>query len=284
MGTALMATADFDGITLEYEVRGAGEPLALIHLAPYAESFLPLMDQPALAGYRLVRYHRRGYGRSSRPTGRVTIPDQATDLARLLEELDISRAHIAGHSYGGLIALQLALDRPDLVASLVLMEPALRVRSGGPASQDLSRLMAPGFQRYRDGDAEGAVDAFLSATFAPGFRDHLDRVLPGGWSQAVRDAETFFKIENPELQHWQFGEAEARRITVPLLSLGGELSHPAFTEMEVLLREWFPQLETVRIDGVDHKLHLQQSSRVAAALAEFLARHQISAEPTASPT
>ena len=279
MGPAEMSTANFDGVTLEYEVRGAGEPLALIHLAPYAQSFLPLMDQPALAAYRRVRYHRRGYCGSSRSTSRITMSDQAADLAHLLEHLDVSCAHVAGHSYGGLIALQLALDRPDLVASLVLMEPALRVRSGGPASQDLTHLMAPAFQLYRAGDTEAAVDAFLSATFAPGFRDHLDQILPGGWSQAVRDAETFFGTENPELQHWEFGEAEARRIPVPVVSIGGELSHPAFTEIQELLRAWFPQLETVRIEGVDHMLHLKQPGLVATALAEFLASHQIWAEP-----
>lgn len=128
-----MRSAAVDGVTLEYESHGTGDPVALIHLSLYADSFAPLMDQPALEGYRLVRYHRRGYVGSSRTAGPVTIGDQAADLGGLLEYLGVRRAHIAGHSYGGLIALQLALNRPDLVASLVLMEPALRVdRRGRP--------------------------------------------------------------------------------------------------------------------------------------------------------
>jgi hypothetical protein len=44
----VMQSAVLDGVVLDYEVRGVGEPVVLIHLAPYADSFLPLMDQPGL--------------------------------------------------------------------------------------------------------------------------------------------------------------------------------------------------------------------------------------------
>jgi pimeloyl-ACP methyl ester carboxylesterase len=52
----------------------------------------------------------------------------------LLRELAIERAHIVGHSSGGLIALQLALDHPELVRSLALLEPALPVEGARPSS------------------------------------------------------------------------------------------------------------------------------------------------------
>lgn len=63
------------------------------------------------------------------------------------------------------------------------MEPALRVRAAGPACQDLSKRMAVGFQRYREGDLAGAVDGFLVAAFGPQYRRVLDQVLPDSWSQ-----------------------------------------------------------------------------------------------------
>jgi len=66
-----MEVANTNGVTLEYEVRGIGEPVALIHLSLYADSFAPLMVQHALAGYQLLRYHRRGYVGSSRTAGPV---------------------------------------------------------------------------------------------------------------------------------------------------------------------------------------------------------------------
>jgi len=107
------------------------------------------------------------------------------------------------------VALQLALDRPDLVDSLALMESALRVRSGGPASQELSKYMAAAMQSYRQGDRAGAVDRWLTAVFAPGYCQLLDHLFSGSWEQAVQDADMFFGIEVPELQRWQFGTAEA---------------------------------------------------------------------------
>jgi pimeloyl-ACP methyl ester carboxylesterase len=270
-----LRVATINGLKLEYELRGTGEPIALIHLSLYADSFAPLMDQPALAGHKLLRYHRRGYAGSSRTAGPVSIADQAADLAGLLDNLEIRRAHVVGHSYGGLIALQLALDRPDLVGTIVLMESALRVRSGGPASQDLSRRMAVGFQRYREGDREGAADGFLTPVFGPGYRQILDQLLPGSWEQAVKDADMFFGIEVPELQRWQFGPTEATRITVPVLSMVGGQSDPAFIEMEELLRELLPNLETVRIPKTNHLLCLQEPQPVAEALARFFAKHQL---------
>lgn len=97
---ALMRTVAVNGVSLDYEAQGAGEPVALIHAAPFADFFAPFMDQPALGGYRLVRYHRRGYAGSSRTAGPVSIIDQAADLAGLLDDLAIEPAHIVGHSYG----------------------------------------------------------------------------------------------------------------------------------------------------------------------------------------
>jgi pimeloyl-ACP methyl ester carboxylesterase len=54
------------------------------------------MDQPPLARYRLVRYHRRGYAGSTRSAGPVTIPDQAADLIGLLDHIGMRRAHHRG--------------------------------------------------------------------------------------------------------------------------------------------------------------------------------------------
>jgi pimeloyl-ACP methyl ester carboxylesterase len=270
-----LRTATTNGVELEYELRGTGEAVALVHLSLYADSFAPLMDQPALAGYRLVRYRRRGYAGSSRTVGPVTISDKAADLAGLLDDLGILRAHVVGHSYGGLIALQLALDRADLVGTIVLMESALRVRSGGPASQDLSRRMGVGFQRYREGDREGAVDGFLTPVFGPAYRKILDRLLPGSWEQAVNDADMFFGIEVPQLPQWRFGPTEAERITAPVLSMVGSESDPAFFEMEGLLRGLFSNLETIRISKSNHLLCLQQPQAVADGLAQFFAAHPL---------
>src|SRR5262249_5218959 len=118
--TAKMERAAGGGGGEEYESRGGGEAVLLIHGSHIAGAFLPLMNEPSLANYRLIRYHRRGFAGSTKHEGPFSIKDQAADALALLQHLGVERAHIVGHSYGGLIALQLALDPPELVHSLVL--------------------------------------------------------------------------------------------------------------------------------------------------------------------
>ena len=70
MERTMMRTAAVNDVTLEYVERRASEPVVLIHAPPLADFFAPLMDQPALRAYRLVRYQRRGYAGSGRTDGR----------------------------------------------------------------------------------------------------------------------------------------------------------------------------------------------------------------------
>jgi pimeloyl-ACP methyl ester carboxylesterase len=98
-----------DGVALEYEVSGAGEPVVCVHGALIADTFRPLRGEPSLARYCLITYRRRGYGGST-GDGPASIARQAADCAALLRHLGVERAHVVGHSYGGAIALQLALD------------------------------------------------------------------------------------------------------------------------------------------------------------------------------
>ena len=128
-----MDRAVVDGTTLEYEDSGVGEPVVCIHGAFIADSFRPLLSESSLADrYRLISYRRRGYVHSS-PTGKtVSLAEEAGDCRRLLSHLGVGRAHVVGHSFGGAIALQLALDAPQLVHTLSLLEAALMVGESAP--------------------------------------------------------------------------------------------------------------------------------------------------------
>src|SRR5688572_9166993 len=103
-----------DGVELEYEVRGDGEPVVLIHAALVADFFAPLMGRPELAAYRLVRYHRAGYAGSG-PGDGVDIGRHAAHCHALLRHLGIDCAHLVGHSSSAAMAIQLALDSPATV-------------------------------------------------------------------------------------------------------------------------------------------------------------------------
>src|SRR5262245_45062738 len=68
-----------NGGEIEYEVRGEGEPVLLIHGTGVAATFWTVMDEPALAGYKLIRMHRRGFAGSSRTPVPFSLADHAAD-------------------------------------------------------------------------------------------------------------------------------------------------------------------------------------------------------------
>lgn len=271
-----MEQAVIDGITLEYEVSGTGEPVVFIHGALIADTFRPLLAEPSLAGrYQLINYHRRGYAGSTRPLGPVSVAQQAADCRALLRRLGVERAHVVGHSYGGSVALQLALDFPDVVNSLALLEPALFAGSTAQAYRD---ALTRGEQRYREASATVVVDEFIQPRWGAEYRATLDQVLPGAFAQAVADAGTWFKLEIPPLRGWSFGEEEMRRITHPVLAvLGGESDAlwPRFGETHRLLLEGLPHAEGFVVPGATHFLQMQNPRGTAEALADFCARYPI---------
>jgi pimeloyl-ACP methyl ester carboxylesterase len=257
---------------LEYEVRGGGEPVLFIHGSHIADAFLPLMDQTSLAGYRLIRYHRRGFAGSTKHDGPFSIERQAADAVALLRHLGVKRAHVVGHSYGGVTALQLAFDAPDVVHSLVLLEPAITwVPSGAEFAE---KTMAPAMERYHAGDRVGALETFLKVmVVGPDWRRTIARTVPGGPEQAEQDAATFFEFEVPALDQWMFDDAKAKRISQPVLYVLGSESQALFKEGRDLVRSWFPQAETHLVQGVAHTLQMEDPQSVAAAIGNFLRRH-----------
>lgn len=271
----IMDTITANGIRMEYEVRGAGEPVLLISPV-IADGFVPLLAEPALAGrHRLIRYHKRGWGGSTRTPGPVTVADHAADAIALLDRLGVTRAHVAGHSSGAAVAAQLAQDHPDRIATVALLELSLL---SVPAGEAFLAQAAPAFDAYADGDAERALDLFLSVVSGMDrerCRTLLEARVPGSVTQTVDDAGTFFGVELPALAKWRFGPGDAAAIRQPVLSVLGGNTTQLWVEVAGFLRSTVPDLEERVIDGVGHLLHLERPGPVAGAMAQFLARHPI---------
>jgi pimeloyl-ACP methyl ester carboxylesterase len=269
-----VARAVIDGITLEYDDSGAGEPVVFIHGAFIADAFRPLLSEPVLAAnYRLITYHRRGYGGSSPPSEPVTFALAARDCSALLSHLGVARAHVVGHSYGANVALQLALDAPRVVHTLSLLEAGLLVGESAPLYR---QALVQSRRRYETAGARVAVDEFFRMRW-PSYRENLARVLPGAFEQAVADAATFFEAELSGLD-WKFEDEDARQVTQPVLVVLGEESanlHPRFAETYSLLLEWLPEAEGFVLPGATHFLQIEDSRPLAAALSDFCARHPI---------
>jgi pimeloyl-ACP methyl ester carboxylesterase len=278
-----MHTANINGVKLEYEVVGSGEPVLLIDML-LADCFLPLVSEPALADrYELIRYHKRGWVGSTHTPPPVSIGDQAADAAALLDHLGVRHAHIVGHSTGAAIGLQVALDRPDVVHTLTLLEPTL---VSLPRGQAFLKAAAPVFEAYANGDHSVAFAMFVAAASGLDWETCqalLEERIPGVVAQSIKDADTFFGIELASLAAWTFGAEQAAAIHRPVLSVLGAETQPLWVEIADFLRASLPYVEQSTIDGVGHLLQIQQPEPVARQIAQFLERNSIAGADADTP-
>ena len=262
--TRPMQQLSVNGAQLEYEVSGSGEPVLLIHGTGAAATFYPTMTEPSLSGYRLIRYHRRGWAGSSRTTVPFSIKDHAADAAALLKALGVQRAHIVGHSFGASTALQLALDYPELARDLVIIEPPV-FNPDGPSP------FAAMDARYHSGDKAGALNAFSTGSYGAEWRTLAARV-PGGPEQVEKDVDTMFLTESPSMAEWRFGAAEGARIKQPIIYLTGGQRHG---NSRNVLQPLIPHMQQQVLPGVTHAMLMENPKVVADAIAGFLKQHPL---------
>jgi len=276
MTAPVMDRATLDGVELEYQMAGSGDAVLLIPPGPLADGFLPFLSVDAVAErYRLIQYHRRGQVGSSQATPPVSYAEQAADAAGLLSDLGVSRAHVVGHSTGANIALQLALDRPEVVQTLALLEPWLTASPSAPAFFEQA---GPPMEAYGSGEKETAMAGFISLASGLDWetaRAVIDDYVPGSVAQAIKDADTFCGVDLPALSAWEFGSERAAAVALPVLSVMGAETGPLFVEGAALLRSWLPKVEDLTVKDVGHLLQIQSPEPVVRGIAEFFGRYPI---------
>jgi pimeloyl-ACP methyl ester carboxylesterase len=272
--SSTMERVPVNGAELEVAVQGVGETIVFIHGAGFADSYLCLADDPAIRDhYRTIRYRRRGFGGSS-PVDRSPMPVSAhtNDCRALLTRLSVEKAHVVGHSYGAAVALQLAVDAPEAVATLALFDPSFLAV---PSATQFFEAAGPIIERYNSGDRVGAVHAFFALVGGPEWRSHVEHTVPGGVEQAANDAATLFESDLPSLGEWNFAADEAAKIHQPVLHVLGSDSMPLFGEGRDLLHSWLPNTEDAVLAGATHLLQMDRPADAAATLADFLKRHPV---------
>lgn len=246
-----------------------------VHAGVFGEWFEPLLRERVLSrNFRLITYHRAGYAGSDKLPGAMSIAQQAGQLRLLLRHLGLERAHVVGHSSGGLIALQLALYEAECVKSLTLLEPALPMDSAAVPGAPAPRSgIAAAIAQYRAGDSVAAVDTFLTAVAGIDYRTALDAALPNAFAHGVMNADTFFREELPAVNDWRLRDEDARRISQPVLAVMGGYS-PAVSPIWQQRQDWMmdslPNAEAFVLPHATHLLHLQNSRAMAERLAAFI--------------
>ncbi len=260
-----------NGTTLFAEVRGSGPPVLLVPGGGEdAEWWRAVAER--LAGHSVVTYDRRGSARSGREhwPGKGSM-QHVDDAASLLVELGLREVVVFGNSSAGIVALQLAIHRPDLIRRALVFEPGyLRLVSGG---DELHRRMREAAAEHLAGNvadwvgAAAAVGRALAPASAPGSAGIF--TPPEGkewyWERGAANAEPLVRDDVPILTFELVDEAELRAAEVDIRFAFGSRTTPGFREIAT-------QLAAIRgatpdvIEGVSHSIHYWPDAAAAYIL------------------
>lgn len=250
-----MSEIEVNGVRLHYELEGSGEPLALVH-GSWTDAGGWALVVPALAeSFRVLCYDRRGHSRSERPDTQGSVAEDGDDLAGLLETLDLAPAHVVTSSFGGNIAINLALRRPELFRSLSCHEPPLFDLLGDDpeAGEMLSRgagSIESVTRRIADGDHEGAARQFVDeVAFEPGTWDDQ---LPERVKQTMTGNAPTFLDETRDPTQTAIDPDALRQLEIPVRLTVGTASPPLFAKVVRRLEELIPGASVETIEGADH--------------------------------
>jgi non-heme chloroperoxidase len=275
MPTVTVGQENNTAIEIYYEDHGAGQPVVLIHGYP-ASGRAWDKQVPALleAGYRVITYDRRGFGRSSQPVVGYDYDTFAADLHALLEYLDLRDAVLAGHSMGtGEVTRYLAAYGSGRAGKGVLISPIPPYLLQAPDNPD--------------GVPQGLFDGFVAAAAADtpawmkGFLDNFynmdtlrgtlvsDQAWQASWNLAVTASAT---AAVACIRTWTTDfRADLPEIDVPMLVLHGDADQVLpLDKTAKRLPGLIKDMQLVLVEGGPHAIPWTHASQVNTALLDFL--------------
>jgi len=222
---------------------------------------------PALRGdWRVVRHDLYGHGESGPAPEDATLSTYAAQVVELMDMLGIARAAVVGFSIGGMIGQRLALDRPDRLSALAILNAP---HDRGPEAQAVVEARAA---RVRDEGPMATLPAALERWFTPGYRaarpevmdrvrDWRARVEPGSYARAAWVlAAGVRELVAPD-----------RPVAVPTLVMTCEDDSGSTPEMSRAIARGIPGAEVRILPGLRHLGLMEEPDAFATPVTAFLA-------------
>ncbi len=269
---------EINGVRLHVDDSGGtGRPIVLIHGWPLsAESWSAQIGPLTAAGYRVVAYDRRGFGRSDKPDGGFEYDTLAADLAGVIDDLDLRDVTLVGFSMGGgEVARYIANHGENRLRSVVFaaaVPPYLMKTDDnpdGPLTKDAAKQMEDGLKS----DREGFFDQFTKDFFTANGeikvsesqrQDALKLSLQSDQAAALGCMKAFATTDFRD---------DLKTITVPTLVLHGDADGTVpFDGSGKRTHAAIAGSELVVIAGAPHGCNVSHAAEFNAALVAFLAK------------
>jgi pimeloyl-ACP methyl ester carboxylesterase len=257
--TATTGYAPVNGLQMWYEVHGEGRPLVLLHgnLSTVGVVFGGII--PSLArGRRVIGVEQLAHGHTADIDRPLRIRHWADDTAALLRHLGIDQADLFGYSSGSAVALQLAIDHPELVGKLVLASVSYRLDGLHPGMMD-------GLQQLQPEHLAGTPFEQDYARVAPN---------PGDWPKLIE------KIKDMETDLPEWTADDIRAIAAPTMLVYGDSDIVRPEHMAELFRlvgggvigdlAGLPRSRLAVLPGTTHITLVRRTDWLASMVGEFL--------------
>ena len=259
---------------MSYVERGSGPPLILVHggLSDY-RTWLPLMAELSETNRTIAVSLRHYYPEKWNGKGNnFSLQQHADDIAAFIEILKLDPVNLLGHSRGGVVAMLVASQHPELVQRLVLADPSplQTMLSKNPKAKkqlDIRKAtMQKTVRHYRQGNPEGGLETFVNYIAGPKAwektsESRLETLRDNSWTQVshVQDLETAFHCNN------------ASKISSRVLMITGERSAPIYGFMHSALQSCLKQTSNALIADAGHMMFSANPTAFVFEVQEFIA-------------
>jgi pimeloyl-ACP methyl ester carboxylesterase len=251
-----------NGVEIAYERAGDGPPIVFVHGAT-SDSRMWHPQLAALADeFTVVAWDEPGAGRSSDVPADFTLPDYASCLAALIDQLELGPAHVAGLSWGGTVVLELYRDHPGLVASLVLADTYAGWKGSLPAEEVEARVEGV---RQAVAAPAGSFDPTLPGLFAGDPPAEFVPLLEamGGDVRPASMKTALMVMAEADLSDL------LPQVRVPTLLIWGESDARSPLEVARQFEQAIPDATLTVIEGAGHVSNLERPEEFNAAVREF---------------
>jgi pimeloyl-ACP methyl ester carboxylesterase len=268
--------ANIDGAKVYYEISGNDhdETLVLAH-AGFVDSGMWDAQWDAFSRrYRVIRFDMRGYGKSDPAQGPVS---RRQDLHNVLTQLGVKRAHLVGCSMGGENVIDLALEHPEIVSSLVVIStapsgfelqgeppPFLMEMIGAMQQGDVSKASELQIRIWVDGPFRKPeqVDSAVRQRAA-----EMNLIAVKNGTFAIADMQPLGPLDPP-------AASRLKSIRIPTLIIAGALDHPEILRAADVMASEIPGAKMLIIPASAHVPNMEKPKEFNQAVLEFLGAPQ----------
>ena len=264
-----------DGVRLYFEEAGTGSPVVFVHeFAGDHRSWEPQIRAFARR-HRCIAFNARGYPPSDVP---ADVSSYSQDLARddiraVLDQLDISRAHVVGLSMGGFATLHFGLIYPERAESLVLAgvgygaEREQLGRFHGEVDAIAAKLRTSSMQSFAEGYAYGPTRVQFENKDPRGFAEFA-RMLAEHSAEGSANTQLGVQKERPSLYDL---EGEMQAMTVPTLIVSGDEDWPCLAP-NVYMKRVIRSAALLVVPNTGHAVNLEEPEAFNRAIGTFIAQ------------